>query len=863
MDQNTCPSSKVGVGSYRPTHPRAASRSMSASRAAPLAGAISFLLLTSIVVGLGITPGSSPPSIHTAVPARPTSPTGANSTSPPSITIVNTTSLGAGLAPLATIPVGFGPELPAYDPVNGWVYVSNGGEGSDNVSIINGTTVVSTTALGNASPLPAIIDTTNGNAYVALNFSAQMNGTTVYTGAGLAVLNGTSILATISFGTGNLSIGGTFDSWNGCVYETIENETNSSYSIVVINGTSLVGKISAEQGANQPTFDPGNGWLYIPNFYTGTVTVVNGTSANSTSVVANIASGGGAGCGCGDPITATVNLTNGDVYVVNQVDNSNVASVTVLDGSSVVKTINLEVDSDGYCPTAAFWDQVNGYVYVLTSSGCSGYYWSAVNVIAGLSLIGSYFSFPEGHQRLSGTVDPLTGYLFVSEAIGGDNLSVIRNLSLMGNVSLAGEPGPGVFDPANSLLYFPTTSNTSNSITVLNASYVYPTQPFPSISSFTASPSVLVAGSPLRASTTLTVNASGGVGWLTYSYPTLPAGCASVNSSTLVCTPSSPGQPPFYGETVRVDVADSAGSAVTAGFNLTVLPAISTSASVAQTNVDVGETDNFYATASGGLGPVTYSWQFGDGAAANVSNPSHAYSAPGSYVAQVWANDTAGDSSSTAPAVTVAPALSATITVSNTTLSLGQSIEINATASGGRGLYTYLFSGLPPGCVGVNASSIGCLPTQAGYYDPTVTVNDQNGGIASANISVQVVFGFTVLAPSSAVVNQPVTIYVNVAQSAGEVHYTYANLPPGCESEDTPALTCTPTAIGEFAITVAALSPIYGTAQKVVDLRIVGSGGSAGSQGQALLEEAVVGVAIGAAVIAAVVVLIRLQKKRA
>jgi DNA-binding beta-propeller fold protein YncE len=835
---------------------------------AVLAG-VTFLLLlsSSLVPALARSGTGSAPSTHARESAELERPTAPPATHARPVDTAAVTPHGGGQVLVATIPVGLGPELPAYDSVNGWIYVSNGGNGSDNVSVINGTSVQASIALGNATPLPPIIDTSNGYAYVAVNYTAQVNGTPVYTGAGLAVLNGTSILATISLGTGNLSVGGAFDSWNRCIYETVLSETNGSYSIAVINGTSVVGSLAAQQGAGQPIFDPVNGWLYVPNFYTGTVTVLNGTFANSTSVIGSVMVGGGFGqCGCGDPVTAAVNLTDGYVYVVDQEDGFNTANVAVLNGSTVVTTINLEVDFDGYCPTAAYWDPVNGDVYVLTSSGCSGYYQPGVNVIADLSLVGSQAYWPQAAHRLTATVDPRTGYLYVG-AVGGEYLSAMRNVSRVGNVTLSGVPGPGVFDPTNSLLYVPTSSSI---ISVLNASYVYPANPYPRISSFTAQPSTLEVGSPLLSTTNLTVNATGGIGPLTYDYPLLPAGCASQNVSVLDCTPTSPGLLPFYELPVEATVTDTVGSTASWTFNITILPRISANASVSQATVDVGETDYFSVTYAGGSGSVTLAWEFGDGNGATGMIVSHTYSVPGIYTAQVWANDSAGASSSTSLTVSVALALTAALAVSNATPSLGQSIEINATASGGRGLFSYSYVGLPPGCVGVNASSIGCLPTQAGFYNLTVNINDVNGGVASATIPLRVVFGFTVGAPTSDVVGQPFSIYVEVAQSAGDVHYTYSSLPAGCSSEDVSVLTCTPTSVGNYSISVKVVSSLYGAAQRIVDLSVVGSGttGVPGQpqqsmvgQGDVLLDEVVIGAAIGAVVIAAVAVLLHYRKK--
>jgi PKD repeat protein len=55
-----------------------------------------------------------------------------------------------------------------------------------------------------------------------------------------------------------------------------------------------------------------------------------------------------------------------------------------------------------------------------------------------------------------------------------------------------------------------------------------------------------------------------------------------------------------------------------------------------------GEVDDdiqFTGTATGGTEPYTWAWDFGDGATANVQNPTHAYTAAGYYTATLTVTD--------------------------------------------------------------------------------------------------------------------------------------------------------------------------------------------------------------------------------
>jgi PKD repeat protein len=55
---------------------------------------------------------------------------------------------------------------------------------------------------------------------------------------------------------------------------------------------------------------------------------------------------------------------------------------------------------------------------------------------------------------------------------------------------------------------------------------------------------------------------------------------------------------------------------------------------------------NFKGSASGGVAPHSYSWNFGDGGTSSLSNPAHAYTNPGSYAATLTVTDNAGITSS-------------------------------------------------------------------------------------------------------------------------------------------------------------------------------------------------------------------------
>ncbi len=338
----------------------------------------------------------------------------------------------------------------------------------------------------------------------------------------------------------------------------------------------------------------------------------------------------------------------------------------------------------------------------------------------------------------------------------------------------------------------------SNATTTLTVS-LYPI-------SFEASPSAVDVG----IATSFSVSVTGGSGTLSYHYTGLPPGCTTSDTATLSCTPTAPGT-----YAVRVYVNDTAGNSNSTVTDLTVnaLPSVSPSATPSPTDVLTPVT--FTASVSGGTGPFQYTWLLPYGDIWNHQTAYYTFNSPGNYTVRVYANDTFGRSATRTLMITVYPQLAATLVVSNSTPLLGQTVAFVTNATGGLGPYNYTYLGFPPGCVSEDRAAIGCLPTQSDYYNVTVHVADQSGGSVDANASIHVIFDFNVIVPTTTSAGSPFTISVDTnetfsggtalvpALGFGAFTYTYTGLPPGCLSQDAASITCTPTQVGTYHITVS------------------------------------------------------------
>ena len=241
---------------------------------------------------------------------------------------------------------------------------------------------------------------------------------------------------------------------------------------------------------------------------------------------------------------------------------------------------------------------------------------------------------------------------------------------------------------------------------------------------------------------------------------------------------------------------------------------------------------------------------------------------PGVFGVTVKVTDGLGQSA-TSPqiSVTTYPALLAQLNVSNSTPLLGQTVAFVATGSGGNAPYNYTYTGLPPGCVTQDKPAVGCLPTQADFFNATVTIQDANNVTATALVEVHVIFDFNVVVPSSVSEGSPFTLSVNTnetfsggtalapASGIGALVYNYTGLPPGCSNRDASSITCTPTQAGTYHVTVSVHDQADDHNSHTVVVNVVaGFLGLAGDTGYLI-------VGAVAAVVAALVAVLAIRRK--
>lgn len=666
-----------------------------------------------------------------------------------------------------------------------------------------------------------------------------------------------------------------YDSGMGEIFVT--NHNAGTVSVINDSTNKIVVNITVQKGPGSGAYDRSKGEVFILNDNSGTISVINDKSNLVVDTVSSNPEFGGDNApsnvlydsGAGEIIAPTgggiafINDTNntvvrtvnigyfyngivldknlGEVFIAVGDGNVDIVSVAT---ANIISIIKYGSSNTGTVFAGIGFDSVMGDAYALINSIGSGWNENNVSIISDAtnSIIGN-FTAPLGggdavYDRQSGemiidggnsisyvsVVTPL--YLSVEKPsidLGGTvtlSLATVKDAPPLA-YSYSGLPPGAVSENKSSYSFTPTATgsytihgyaNDSGGSAVSSASLTV--NPQPSITSFTASPSAVNAGNSVM----LNVSVSGGTAPFSYNYTGLPPGGSTANNSTIVFSPTAVGT-----YTVHVYVNDSSGGSTYATLTLNVNPGVVVPSITAQIyNVDVGQNILLNTSVNGGVSPYSYSYSASSAISGSVKSSTSQLSlkptGTGSFTVTVKVTDAIGDvGTATTSIINVDPQMNVTLTVSNSTPLLGQTVAIVTSVTGGASPYSYSYSGLPPGAVSENKAAIGFLPTQSDYYNITVHVNDANNNNESSSVSLHVIFDFNVVVTSNVSAGSPFTISVNTNETfsgntasgittsggIGILTYNYTGLPPGVKSQDSPTLKGTTDQPGTYHITVS------------------------------------------------------------
>jgi hypothetical protein len=255
----------------------------------------------------------------------------------------------------------------------------------------------------------------------------------------------------------------------------------------------------------------------------------------------------------------------------------------------------------------------------------------------------------------------------------------------------------------------------------------------------TATPSTILIGN----SSQLNATASGGSGTYTYSWTSNPAGFTS--------TQQNPTVSPTVTTQYTVTANDGAGNASNST-TVTVVPAnLAVVANANPANINSGQTSQLTANATGGSGAYTFSWtSIPSGFFSTQQNPVVSPTITTQYIVQ--ANDGYQVKSDTTTVDVTSAVFAINATATPGTICSGQSSQLNVTASGGSGNYTYSWTSIPAGFTS-NIQNPVVFPTQTTQY-----VSHVSDGTQSLTDTTHV----TVNAPPAAAAGNDTTDCVSV-----------------------------------------------------------------------------------------------------
>jgi YVTN family beta-propeller protein len=573
-----------------------------------------------------------------------------------------------------------------------------------------------------------------------------------------------------SIPAGDNPFGIAFDDSNGYVYVT----NYWSDNVTVINGATdqIVGSVGTGPltNPNGIAYDSSNGCIYVTNMNSANVTVINGTSIVKWITVGV------------NPQGVAFDSANGYLFVANVGSDS----ITVIDGATNSALTSVGIGSQ---PSAVAFDSLNGYIYVTSNSSKN------VTVINGTTdMIAG--SIPVGLSFGAIGFDGQNGYLYASND-SSSNVTVINGASnrAVGTITVGMDPLGIMFDSSNGDIY--VADEGSNMVSVVSP---FPIS-MPAITSFAAVPRVIDVGD----STNLTADVSGGVPPYSYSYTNLPSGCTSANLSTLQCIPSSAGT--FL---IQVFVNDSGGWPMSATVSLTVDPLPSVALFTATSSViDLGSSTTLLVLASGGTAPYEYAYTGLPAGCVSYDSATILCSptAAGIYDVRAFVNDSIRESANKTLSLTVNLAIyGLTFTTTSSSVDIGGSTTFVVSVSGGTSPFNYRYTGLPSGCGTSNSASLPCSPNAAGSSTVRVFVNDSAGDSVSLAVALTVnptiSFHSFVDSPDTIDLGNSTALSVFASGGTAPLTYAYTGLPAGCASYSSPTLLCTPVVTGTFLLRV-------------------------------------------------------------
>lgn len=218
------------------------------------------------------------------------------------------------------------------------------------------------------------------------------------------------------------------------------------------------------------------------------------------------------------------------------------------------------------------------------------------------------------------------------------------------------------------------------------------------------------------------------------------------------------------------DTVDPSGNNM--GTIVLLPPPVNATASATPTTVEVGDPVSFSGSATGGIAPYTYNWDFGDGNTSTDQNPTHSYQQNQTFTATLTVTDSNSNSSSDTVDITVFVSdLSVNATADTTLVEKNTAVSFTGSATGGSTPYSWNWD------FGDGDSSTQQNPSHSysstGDFSVILTVTDDYGSTANDTIDITVYneFIIEINGPYEATILENISF--NATVSGGTSPYSY------------------------------------------------------------------------------------------
>jgi DNA-binding beta-propeller fold protein YncE len=357
-------------------------------------------------------------------------------------------SAGPATPLLSPCTTGGGPEVPAYDPVNHWIYVPD--------SLGNNLTVLTATChLIATIPLPA------GGRVDAAAFDPQNNFVYVtdFVLDQVYVINGTALIATLGGPTANFEYPTSITYDPGDAVMLVANQGFSpnvtATNITIISGTSIGGTIPVGTEPAAIAYDPAHNEILVANAQSNNVTLLNATYLSQPHGSVSTPFG---------PFAIVYDPVNELDYVITP------HAVSLYAGSgTAVGTIVLS-SSNCYVPYNAVWSPATQRVYII----CQGV--PHLGDAGVVEISGTSIARTERFKLVTGalvgmTYDEQDHLVFATDfdndtlyKVPGDPAAALPPPSGPRACAVGSDPYGPAFDPVNNAIYVPNLGSGNVSI---------------------------------------------------------------------------------------------------------------------------------------------------------------------------------------------------------------------------------------------------------------------------------------------------------------------------------------------------------------------------------------------------------------